>query len=139
MLIGAKYLLVIIFSGVFPSSLQAASQDTRSDHEKGQAIFNRYCAPCHGSEGIGNGPVAPSLKEKPPDLTRIQKAGEAFPKGQIHDIIDGERVISAHGSRQMPVWGRVLRSESTYRRAQEDIQLLVQYLESIQVVAQEAQ
>src|SRR2546430_1689207 len=35
----------------------------------GQRVFARYCAVCHGPDGRGNGPAAPSLIPRPRDLT----------------------------------------------------------------------
>jgi mono/diheme cytochrome c family protein len=72
----------------------------------GAEIFGRFCASCHGDEGRGDGPVAPSLRTVVPDLTRINVRYGDFPRGQIADTIDGRSVvISAHGTRSMPVWG----------------------------------
>jgi len=35
----------------------------------GARVFAQHCAVCHGSEGRGNGPAAPSLRPRPRDLT----------------------------------------------------------------------
>jgi mono/diheme cytochrome c family protein len=35
----------------------------------GQDAFRGYCAPCHGSDGEGNGPVVRKRFPRPPDLT----------------------------------------------------------------------
>src|SRR5207249_9317560 len=35
----------------------------------GQRVFARYCAVCHGPDGRGNGPAAPSLIPHPRDFT----------------------------------------------------------------------
>src|SRR5438105_7900232 len=35
----------------------------------GQRVFARYCAVCHGPDGRGNGPAAPSLIPRPRDFT----------------------------------------------------------------------
>src|SRR5258708_8145500 len=35
----------------------------------GARLFAQHCAVCHGSEGRGNGPAAPSLRPRPRDLT----------------------------------------------------------------------
>jgi mono/diheme cytochrome c family protein len=35
----------------------------------GQRVFARYCATCHGPDGRGNGPAAPSLIPRPRDFT----------------------------------------------------------------------
>jgi mono/diheme cytochrome c family protein len=74
----------------------------------GAEIFRDYCAPCHGLDGRGNGPVAPALRFKVPDLTQISKrAGGKFPSARIRAVIEGAETVSGHGSREMPVWGPV--------------------------------
>jgi mono/diheme cytochrome c family protein len=37
----------------------------------GQAIYEDYCATCHGRDGKGDGPAARALKTRPIDLTQI--------------------------------------------------------------------
>lgn len=74
----------------------------------GADIFQNYCASCHGLDGKGNGPVAPALKYKVPDLTQISKrAGGTFSRERVRAIIEGTETISGHGSREMPIWGPV--------------------------------
>jgi mono/diheme cytochrome c family protein len=73
----------------------------------GQKHFVQYCSSCHGVDGRGHGPVAPALRLPPPDLTRLsQRHGGTFPEAEITSHIDGRTVVPAHGSRDMPVWGR---------------------------------
>ncbi len=113
--------------------LVAFHAPTQTDPVKqGSRLFIQYCAPCHGRDAKGSGPAAASLKKAPPDLTKIQKEGERFPAGQVMDIVAGDKIVQAHGSRVMPVWGTVLRNEKGYTQSQEDLALLVKYLESIQ-------
>jgi len=75
----------------------------------GAQIFRSYCATCHGADGKGQGPVATALKHPPSDLTLISRRnGSRFPRDRVKAIIAGqEQSISAHGSREMPVWGPV--------------------------------
>jgi mono/diheme cytochrome c family protein len=105
----------------------------------GEQHFARYCASCHGLDGRGDGPAASALSKPPADLTRIaaRRAG-VFPAGEIAATIDGRFELPAHGSREMPIWGRRL-AEPIAEDAQGDevargrIDLLVEYLQSIQV------
>lgn len=72
----------------------------------GRALYEQYCAACHGKAGRGDGPVAKSLTVEVPDLTRYaQRHGGFFDRTFVERIIDGRHVIGAHGSRTMPVWG----------------------------------
>ena len=72
----------------------------------GQEEFRDHCAACHGLEGRGDGPIGQSLKTPAPNLATIaQRNGGKFPFQRIYEIIDGRSVISAHGTRDMPLWG----------------------------------
>lgn len=74
------------------------------------AMFREYCAPCHGVTGKGNGPAAPALKSVPADLTMLSaRNGGKFPDRRVRRYIEGLDELSAHGSRDMPVWGKALR------------------------------
>ena len=39
----------------------------------GGQMFLSYCAPCHGKDAKGGGPMAPALKATPSDLTTLSK------------------------------------------------------------------
>jgi mono/diheme cytochrome c family protein len=79
------------------------------DSIQGSALFHAYCAVCHGKDGKGGGPMAGSLRVKPPDLTRIAlRNGGKFPTARVQRIISGEEPLPAsHGPREMPVWGPI--------------------------------
>lgn len=85
----------------FSSSARAAEYVEMS----GQELYMRFCASCHGIEGRGDGPVAPALAVEVPDLTLIARRRGSFPRDLVARIIDGRHIISAHGTRTMPVWG----------------------------------
>ena len=114
---------------------QKTDQPVRLIHSlNGPDLYRSYCASCHGAEGKGNGPVAPALNSKMPDLTTIaQRNGGIFPASRVNQIISGDQNIVAHGSREMPVWGPI------FHQVQEDrdygevrLQNLTDYLKSIQ-------
>lgn len=72
----------------------------------GQSEYQSSCAACHGIDAKGNGPVATQLKTAPSDLTRLaEKNGGVFPFNAVYEIIDGRKQVSAHSTRDMPVWG----------------------------------
>jgi len=101
---------------------------------KGPDLFHAYCAPCHGSDGKGGGPVAPALKASLPDLTTIlQRHGGTFPAKRLEGIISGDEVVIGHGSREMPVWGPIFHQVER-DRDYGNIRLknLIDYLKSIQ-------
>lgn len=100
----------------------------------GRELFGIYCASCHGADGTGNGPASASLKTGPPDLTQISKKHDGkFPQMEVVGFIDGETPLAAHGSREMPVWGRVFRPRrSGSSLGSPEIYAMTDYLESIQ-------
>lgn len=76
---------------------------------QGPALYQTYCASCHGKDAKGSGAMAKSLKVPPADLTRIAaRNGGKFPLMRIEKIISGEEQTgSGHGTREMPVWGPI--------------------------------
>lgn len=100
-----------------------------------QALYLKYCGACHGPDGKGDGILSGFLKQKPADLTQLEKqAGGKWDPVPIAQAIDGTRTIGAHGDPDMPVWGEVLRKqgESDPRDIQRTIAQIVDYLHSIQ-------
>ena len=105
-----------------------------TDPTSGVQMYRSYCAVCHGVDGTGNGPAAPALKRVPSDLTQLaKKNGGQFPDFRVSNIITGDAAVTAHGSREMPMWGDVFR---TLQRDDMVVKLrvhnLVDYLASIQ-------
>jgi mono/diheme cytochrome c family protein len=143
-----KPLLVVVFLAICtvlpPAGLVLAQTHKPEMISPGKVTtgaleYRRYCAPCHGTDGKGNGPVAPTLKKQPADLTQIEKghAGQ-FPAEWVRKYIDGTDMIPAHGTSDMPIWG-IEFSKGTpgvSKRPQHEvdtrIRLLVDYLKTIQ-------
>jgi mono/diheme cytochrome c family protein len=100
----------------------------------GREIFQFYCASCHGPRGTGDGPVATSLRTQPPDLTTIASRKGYFPADDLRRFVAGaEPMPSAHGSREMPVWGPFFRHLQP-RDGLADIRVenVVSFVESLQ-------
>ncbi|MGJ0508630.1 MAG: c-type cytochrome [Methylocystis sp.] len=77
------------------------------DAQQGVKLYKTFCASCHGEDAKGKGPVASQLTVAPADLTQLaKKNGGAFPQDAVAEKIDGRQEVAAHGSRDMPVWGR---------------------------------
>ena len=89
--------------------IQSATLSTHaSDYvsRSGEELYNQFCASCHGIKGQGDGPVSKSLRVEVPDLTLLARRHRgSFPREQVEKIIDGRFLITAHGTRVMPVWG----------------------------------
>jgi mono/diheme cytochrome c family protein len=106
--------------------------------EMGAERFETHCSACHGADARGDGPVAAVLKTPPSDLTRIaaRRNGE-FPAGEIGRFIDGRFSITAHGTREMPVWGTAFSASIPEPGAGDEIArgiiaTLLEFLKSIQ-------
>jgi mono/diheme cytochrome c family protein len=101
---------------------------------QGPDLYRSYCAVCHGADATGHGPMAPSLKTPPPDLTRLAaRNGGLFPRDQVRRIISGEQTQASHGTREMPLWGPI------FSQVTRDVDLgrvrvdnLARYLEELQ-------
>lgn len=82
-----------------------ASPLAAQDADLGQAIYDRYCATCHGVDAQGNGPMAPSLLLQPPDLTTLAARNNGvLPVRRIVTRVDGRDPLVSHGS-PMPIYG----------------------------------
>jgi len=109
--------------------------------DAGKRLFVKYCATCHGREAKGDGPLAPTLKTKTPDLTLLTKQhGGKFPYIDVLDILDGSTPYPAHGNAEMPAWGQTFQSDepgasgSAMEQAavRGRLMLITDYLRSIQ-------
>ncbi|MBZ5526671.1 MAG: cytochrome c [Acidobacteriia bacterium] len=103
----------------------------------GEEMYKEYCAVCHGLDGKGNGPAASALKTPPPDLSLLAKNnGGKYPASHVVAILNFGSSAPAHGSADMPVWGRLLSSLQTHRSTPAIVQLriknLTDYIESLQ-------
>ena len=114
----------------------ASAQISSQQPVDGVSIFRSYCAPCHGADGRGNGPVSKALKQQTPDLTRLSKRNDgAFPVVDVQmTILFGTgNLLPAHGSKEMPIWGPMFH-EIEFDQDLGNVRLknVLTYLESIQ-------
>jgi mono/diheme cytochrome c family protein len=100
----------------------------------GKGLYEQFCAVCHGKDGKGAGPAADALKQRPTDLTRISHNNNGrFPDTKVMAILNGEQSVVAHGSQEMPTWGKVFNDISgNINVAQGRMHALVAYVEEIQ-------
>jgi mono/diheme cytochrome c family protein len=107
----------------------------KTDATNGKQMFANYCAPCHGTDGRGHGPVAPALRTQPVDLTVLSRANNGkFPSAHISSVLQFGSEMPVHGTAQMPVWGPILgkmNQQNVQERALR-ISNLSAYLKSIQ-------
>jgi mono/diheme cytochrome c family protein len=119
-------LTAAMMSAISISQTINGGPDSKNSAElaRGQKIFQRNCASCHGLDGKGAGMVASALKKQPADLTVIPLKNGRFPSEELIMTISGELTIPLHGSREMPIWGGVLKNG--------EVLSLVRYIESLQ-------
>jgi len=105
-------LLIVAWTAVGAASITRAE----GARELSKAEFNKSCAQCHGVTGKGDGPLGMYLTKAPADLTKLsQQSGGVFPFSRLYDVIDGRSEVSAHGPREMPVWGEAYTQEMQNR------------------------
>ncbi len=76
----------------------------------GHELYAALCSSCHGIDGRGDGPASPALMVPASDLTNLaRRNGGEFPAIHTLNVILGDREISAHGAREMPVWEDIFR------------------------------
>ena len=140
----ARAMRTILVAGFFSGSLSMldAEQKTAIKHVQpeytkvsdGAQMFKTYCAVCHGAEGKGDGVAAPALRKMPADLTVLSREnGGKFPDIRVMNSIEGDADVTAHGSKDMPVWGTVFRRMQNAKGvALLRLYSLTRYIESIQ-------
>lgn len=124
--------------GLAASAARTADKEPVYSATVGKVTYGAYCANCHGSDGRGAGEIAPTLVVKPTNLTRLAAENDGvFPAERMHEVVDGRADVTAHGRREMPVWGDTFvwpEEDSPKRREQVERKIgeLVAYLRSIQ-------
>jgi hypothetical protein len=67
------------------------------DSDASRAEYLSSCAPCHSSDGKGDGPLSSKLRAKPADLTIFaKKKNGVFPVSAVYEAIDGRHAIESH-------------------------------------------
>ena len=115
------------------------AQQARLTH--GEDLYNELCAVCHGLSGTGDGPAVSALTQRPLDLTALAETNDnVFPREALEESIYGKNRIAAHGTLDMPVWGRTFEFTrpdwSRHQRrnfARHRINNIVDYIETLQV------
>ena len=90
-----------------------------SNVARGNVLYRRHCARCHGHAGRGDGPVGRMLQCTPVDLTGLSGDG-GFPRQEVLVFLNHAKLPCE----EMPDWRGVL--------TQKDLNDLLDFLESIQ-------
>ena len=107
----------------------------QTDPTSGKEMFANYCAPCHGLDGRGHGPVVAAMKAQPIDLTGLAKAHNGkFPDAHVASVLQFGSTLPAHGSADMPVWGPILGNMNRANAQERSLRIanLTEYIRSIQ-------
>jgi mono/diheme cytochrome c family protein len=129
-------IVLLVFLAVSVSAQISNQQQPAIRPVEGASIFRTSCASCHGLDGRGKGPVAKALKRDVPDLTKLSlRNNSVFPGIHVRTIImfGGDELLSAHGSKEMPIWGSIFH-EIEFDQDLGNVRLenVAKYLESIQ-------
>ena len=75
------------------------------------------------------------MRSIPTDLTALaSRNGDSFPRERVTAVLMGtSRIVAAHGTTAMPIWGPMFRMFESNTRAQVRIDNLVSYIEKLQV------
>lgn len=96
MLAVLSFLLLAFFSFF---AFAAPGSSTESE-KRGQALYAKNCAACHGDRADGKGPAAIALNPRP---TNLLKHSKAHPYDELtREIAEGKP------SRSMPAWKNML-------------------------------
>lgn len=127
-------LLPVLLTAVTATApLGAAQTPAGKAAFNGQAIYEDYCAACHGRDGKGDGPAARALKTPPIDLTQISHEHSGrFPEADIRKIILGLDMMPSHGTEAMPVWGKIFTKIGDPNTVGQRVDALLVYLRQIQ-------
>lgn len=116
-----------------PVVKQTAIQHTSA--ASGKEMYTQYCAPCHGTNGKGDGPAASAMKTPPTDLTQLTKKHDGkYPANHIAGVLKFGAGPGAHGSADMPVWGPLFKSLDKFNGSAVQLRIsnLVDYIETLQ-------
>ena len=104
---GLAFLLVMAVL-IAASAVSSTAQTPAKAGFNGQALYEDYCAVCHGRDGKGDGPAARALKSPPADLTQLSHSHSGrFPETAVRKMILGQDMMPSHGTEAMPIWGQV--------------------------------
>jgi len=135
--LAATLLAPIAVTPVAAQEAPAQPQVATRQQITGAAVFQTYCATCHGSSGRGDGPLASSMRRKPADLSEIAKRNNGdFSSERVFRTIDGTWPVRGHGGPDMPVWGDAFarsREGGDAASVKARIDSLVDFVRSLQV------
>ena len=133
-------LLLLLFAPLLAANLIAQSDHrvvltvVKTTPTSGHQMFAGYCAPCHGINGRGDGPLAPALRRQPADLTRLRSFHHGkFPEPEVVSVLQFGAPAPPHRASEMPAWGPILAKMDQHQDRLLRISNLSRYLDAMQV------
>ena len=109
---------------VYADIVWPPGSDLPANAPEGQSIFAQHCQVCHGPDGRGNGPAAPSLIPRPRDFALGQFKYKSTPSDQPPSDADLiEVVTNGLQASSMPYWKDIL-SEAEIREVVDYVKTL---------------
>ena len=136
LLVAAFIAMLAVSMSYAESNAKVTIQVTKTPATSGRQMYASYCAPCHGVDARGQGPVAAALKTAPADLTVLSKNNHGkFLDTHLVSVLQSGAEIAAHGTVEMPVWGPILgrMNQNNPQDRLLRISNLSRYVESMQV------
>jgi mono/diheme cytochrome c family protein len=136
-----KPFFVLIATTVAAATLFASDsknvtiQTAKASADDGKAMYGNYCAPCHGVDGKGNGPISSSLKRTPTNLTQLSKNnGGVFPEFHVIGVLGHGTSASGHDQSGMPAWAPTLGKIDQNNKLDAPLRIsnLTKYVETLQ-------
>jgi len=118
--------------------IAVSSACTPPPEPDGAQLYAGRCAPCHGENGEGDGPLREVLRVDVPSLRILSLSnGDRFPESRVRAVLQGETIPRAHGDAELPVWGNVFgwgpdAASVDAERAAQRVDALIEHLRGIQ-------
>ena len=120
---GLFILLALLITTMLFLQTKKKPQNADSSLSQGKQLYTKYCTPCHGDLGKGNGELAYLVYPKPRDFTRGMFKIRSTPSGSVptdQDLI--KTVKSGMPGTAMP---------SFYYLKQSEVEQIVAYIKSL--------
>jgi mono/diheme cytochrome c family protein len=101
----AGFVAVVVCGALLAGGVGARQDEKSRAVRRGHVLYQLYCQTCHGEDARGDGDLAEHLKVQPANLRELSSRVGGYSEAWLAHVIDGREEVSAHGSREMPVWG----------------------------------
>jgi mono/diheme cytochrome c family protein len=128
------FLLAMPIAAQAPQTLNQPVPITKiSITSSGKQMYETYCAVCHGSTGIGNGPAATALKSTPANLTKLSANNKnVFPTEHVAAVLRFGVSNPAHGTPGMPIWSDLFSLNNSPDETNLRIRKITDYIKTMQ-------